>query len=93
MTARWSDPHPLPGPRSVAAPGTPATSTPRGSTSEGDLVKRHLDRRRSDRQPGSRNDQRVQVEVRKTGRGERSQTTGTDLVVPVAWPLPVRLGW
>jgi hypothetical protein len=26
------------------------------------------------------------------GRGERSQTTGTDLFVPVAWPLPVRLG-
>ena len=27
-----------------------------------------------------------------SGRGERSQTTGTDLFVPVAWPLPVRLG-
>ena len=25
-------------------------------------------------------------------RGERSQTTGTDFFVPVAWPLPVRLG-
>jgi len=31
------------------------------------------------------------VEERKTGRGERSQTTGIDLFVPVAWPLPVRL--
>ena len=28
-------------------------------------------------------------EVRKTGRGERSQASGTDLSVPVAWSLPV----
>ena len=28
----------------------------------------------------------------RPGRGERSQTSGTDLFVPVAWPLPVRLG-
>ncbi len=28
----------------------------------------------------------------RTGRGERSQTSNTDLFVPVAWPLPVRLG-
>ena len=31
------------------------------------------------------------VEVRKTGRGERSQTSGTDLFVPMTWPLPVQL--
>ena len=31
------------------------------------------------------------VEVRKTGRGERSQTSATDLFVPVSWPLRVRV--
>ena len=34
----------------------------------------------------------VRVKEGRSGRGERSQTTGTDLFVPVAWPLPVRLG-
>ncbi|HZW01364.1 MAG TPA: hypothetical protein VFF55_07330, partial [Candidatus Deferrimicrobium sp.] len=30
--------------------------------------------------------------VRKSGRGEWSQTSATDLFVPVAWQLPVRVG-
>ena len=30
MTARWSDPHRLPGPLSSATPGTPAPSARRG---------------------------------------------------------------
>ena len=34
----------------------------------------------------------VRAKEGRSGRGERSQTTGTDLFVPVAWPLPVRLG-
>jgi hypothetical protein len=34
---------------------------------------------------------RVQVGVRKTGRGERSQTSGTDLFVPMTWSLPIQL--
>jgi len=29
------------------------------------------------------------VEERKTGRGERTQPSGTDLNVPVVWALPV----
>jgi len=31
------------------------------------------------------------VEVRKTGRGERSQASGTDLFVPAVWGLPTRI--
>jgi hypothetical protein len=31
----------------------------------------------------------VHVKEGQSGRGERSQTSGTDLFVPAAWPLPL----
>ena len=34
----------------------------------------------------------LRVKQGQSGRGERSQASSTDLFVPVAWPLPVRLG-
>ena len=33
----------------------------------------------------------VRVKEGQSGRGERSQTSGTDLFVPTTWPLPVQL--
>jgi hypothetical protein len=35
---------------------------------------------------------KVAGEVRKTGRGERRQTSTTDLNIPITWPLPIRVG-
>jgi hypothetical protein len=34
----------------------------------------------------------VRVKEGQSGRGERSQPSGTDLFVPTVWQLPVRVG-